>query len=84
VSLSLPLNAFLRVVNNGNKPIPILPEVEDYVTVDIVGIPDHTANFGEILPPHRFNDCGPGSDFVRRIRKASSGYLQMPSGDKDH
>jgi hypothetical protein len=84
VSLSLLVNAFLCVMDNGNKPIPILPEVEDYVTVDVVGIRDHTANFGEILPSHRIDDCGPGGDFVRRIRIASGGYLQMPSGDKDH
>jgi hypothetical protein len=71
-------------VDNRNKPIPILPEVEDYVSVDIVGIPDQTANFGEILPPCRFNDCCPGFDFVRRIRIAIDGFLQVPSGDKVH
>jgi hypothetical protein len=84
MSLSLLVNAFLCVVDNGNKPIPILAEVEDYVTVDIVGIPKHTANFGEIPPPHRFNDCRPGFDFVCRIRISIGGYLQMPSGDKVH
>jgi hypothetical protein len=84
VSLSLPVNAFLRVVDNGNKPIPILPEVEDDVTVDIVGIPDHTANFGEILPPRRFDDYRPGFDFVCRVRISIGGYLQMPSGNKVH
>jgi hypothetical protein len=84
VSLSLLVNAFLCVVNNGNKPIPILTEVEDNVTIDIVGIPDRTTNFCEILPPHRFDDCRPGVDFVCGIWISIAGYLQMPSGDKVH
>ncbi len=84
MTLSLLVNALFCVVDNGNEPIPILPEVEDHVTVDIVSIPKHTANFGEILPSHCFNDCRPSFDFVCRIRISIGGYLQMPSGDKVH
>jgi len=84
MALSLLVSTFFCVVDDRDKPIPILPKVEDYVPGHIVGISDHTTNFGEILPPHRFNDCRPGFDFVRRIWIAIDGYLQMPSGDNVH
>ena len=59
MALGLLVKAFLCVMNNGDKPIPILPEGENNLTVDIVAIHDHTPNFGEILPPYRFKRSPP-------------------------
>jgi hypothetical protein len=65
----------LRVVDDGDKPVSILPEVEDHIPINIIGIPKHVANLGKILPPYRFNDCRPRSDFFCHVRIAIDGFL---------
>jgi hypothetical protein len=84
MAVSLLGRLFFSVVDNRDEPIPVLAEVEDHIPVDKVGITDHIPNFGEILPAYHFNDRYPGFDFVRGIRVAIGGRLQMPSSDKVH
>jgi hypothetical protein len=81
---SLLLISRLGVVNDGDKPISILPEIEHHVRVDIVGIREHVPNLRKVVPSDGFDDRYPGSDFARRIRIALSGFVQMPSSDDVH
>jgi hypothetical protein len=71
-------------VNDGNKPISILPEVEDHVSIDIIGIREHAPNIRKVTPPDSFDDRCPGSDFICRIRVALRGPVQMPSSNDVH
>ena len=81
---SLPLIDCLGEVNDGDKSISILPEVEDNISVDIVGICEHAPNLRKVVPSDSFDDGCPGSDFVCRVRIALSGFAQMPSRDDVH
>jgi hypothetical protein len=71
-------------VDDGDKPISILSEVEHYVPVDIIGILKQAANFRKIVPSNRFDNHCPRFDFVCRIRIAIDGFTQMPSGYDVH
>jgi hypothetical protein len=74
----------LGIVDDGDRPVSILPEVEDRVPVDIIGICKHAANFQKFVPPDSFDYRRPSFDFVCRIRIAMDGFVQMPSGDDIH
>jgi hypothetical protein len=74
----------LGVVDDGDKPVSILPDVEDHIAIDIIGIFKHAANFQKVMPPDHFNDRRPSFDFVCRIPIAIDGLVQMPSCDYVH
>jgi hypothetical protein len=71
-------------VNDGDKPISILPDVEDHISVDIIGIREHAPNLRKVTPPGSFDDRCPSSDFICRIRVALRGFVHMPSSDDVH
>jgi hypothetical protein len=52
--INVPPSLFLvyrfGVVDDGNEPVSILPEVEHHIPVDTIGIGEHAANFREFLP----------------------------------
>ena len=74
----------LGIVDNGDKPVSIVPEVEDHIPIDIIGIYEHAANFGKIPPSDRPDDRDPGFDLVCRIRIALNGSVEMLAGDDVH
>lgn len=43
----------LGVMDNGDEPIAISPNVEDYISILVVGILEHLTHFCEIVPASR-------------------------------
>jgi hypothetical protein len=72
------------VVNDRDKPVSVLPKVEDYISIDIISVLKHTAHFLEVLPSDSSDYRRPSPDFVCRIRITIDGFVQMPSGDDVH
>ena len=66
----LPFTRRLCVVDNGDKPVPVLSDVKDHVANHGIGILKHAANFRKIVPPDRLDNGHPSFDFVRCIRVA--------------
>lgn len=65
--LGLPLIRCLSIVDDGYKPVPVVPNVKDHVAVDRIGILEHGANIIKILPANRLDNDGPSLDLARRI-----------------
>lgn len=74
----------LCVVNHRNEPVPILPDVEDDVSVHGIGILEHGADFDEMMPSNCVDDRRPGPNFVRRIRVSTDSLAQMPARHDMH
>ena len=70
MSFGLPFTRRLRIVDDGDKPVPVLSDVKDHVAIDKIGILKHAAHFRKIVPADRLDDAHPSFDFVRRIRVA--------------
>jgi hypothetical protein len=58
---------FARIVNDRNQPVTILPNVEDHVSIHIIGIFEHLPYFNEVSPPHLAHDPVPGSNLPGRL-----------------
>ena len=74
----------LRVVNDCHKPIAILPNVEDNVSLDIVRVFERIANLRKIVPSNLFDDNHPCFDLVRRIWELPHRLVQMLTRDDVH
>jgi hypothetical protein len=81
----MPLGSLLvlcaRVVNDRDEPVTVLSNVENHVSLHIVGILERAANFREIVPSSPFDDNNPCLDLVRRIRALLHGLMQMFARD---
>jgi hypothetical protein len=71
-------------VDDGYKPVPVVPNVEDHVAIDKIGILEHAANVIKIMPPDRLDNGGPCHDFVRRIWVAFHCIPQMLTRNDMH
>ena len=69
VAFSLLRIAGFGIVDNGDEPVPVLPDVEDDVAIDIVSALEVAADLREIVPANGFNDRHPGLDLVYSIGK---------------
>jgi hypothetical protein len=78
------LNFRSCVVNDGDKAISVLSEIKNHVSIDIIDIRKHAANFQKVVPSNGFHDRRPGFDFVCGIRIAIDRFLQMSSGNDVH
>jgi hypothetical protein len=56
--LSLPFLRGLRIVDHRYEPVPVLSNIEDHVTIHIIGVPENTAKFLEIMPSDSFHKLG--------------------------
>ena len=65
------------VVNDCDEPVAVLPNVENYVSLHIVGIFERAANFWKIVPSNLFDENHPCSDLVRGIWMLQHGIVQM-------
>ena len=72
------------VVNDCDEPVTVLPNVENRVSLPIVGILDRAANLLEIVPSNPFDDNHPCFDLVRRIWILLHGLVQMLARDDMH
>lgn len=79
-----PFTCRLSVVNDGDEPVPIAPDVKDHVTVHSISVLERAANIIEIVPANRLDDGDPGFDFVRRIRVVSHCLTQMLTHNDMH
>ena len=84
MSLCLLFTRRLRIVDDGNKPVPIVPNIKNYVAVHRIGILEHGTNFVHVVPPGCFNDTDPCFDFVRRIRVIFNRFAQMLTRNDMH
>jgi hypothetical protein len=72
------------VVNDGDKSVSVLSDIEDHVAIYIIGILEQTANFWEIVPTDTFYDAYPRLDFVRRIAVLLYCFGHMPARNDMH
>jgi len=72
------------VMNDCDEPITVLPNVENHVSLHIVGILERAANLREIVPSNSFDDYRPCFDFVRRIWVLPHGLVQMLARNDMH
>lgn len=82
--LGLPFIRCLGIVDNGYKPVPVVPDVKDHVAVHGIGILEHAANIIKIVPANRLDNGGPDFDFVRRIWVAFHRLPQMLTRNDMH
>jgi len=84
----MPLGSLLTrcfcVVNDYDESIAVLPNVEKYVSLHIVGIFERAANLGKIVPSNLFDDSHPCFDLVRRIWVLAHRLVQMLTRDDMH
>ncbi len=74
----------LCVVDDGDKPVPILSDVKDHIVIHMIGILKHPANVRKTVPPDRLNDAHPRLDFLPRIRMAFHRLAQMLTRNDVH
>ncbi len=84
VSLGSSLLRRFRVVNDCDESVPILPDVEDHVSLHIVGVFERVANLRKIVPSSFFDYRYPRLDFVGRIRMVLPSLVQMPASNDVH
>ena len=72
------------IVNDRDESVPIPPDIEDHVAIDIIGVLKHLPHFGKIVPANRLNEACPGFHFTRCIRVLLYRFAQMPAGNDMH
>lgn len=84
--MSFGLHFFRRlcIVDNGDKPVTVPSDVKDHVTLDVIRILKHAANFVKIVPADPLDDTHPRFDFPRRVRIAFHRLAQVLSRNDDH
>ena len=71
-------------MDDGYKPVPVVPNVEDHIAIDKIGVLEHAANLIKIVPTDRLDNGGPCLDFVRRIWVAFYRLPQMLTRNEMH
>lgn len=71
----------LGVVNDGNESVSVPPNVEDHVSIDVIGVLEHRPYFREIVPADHLDDARPGFNFTRCTRVLSYRFAQMPAAN---
>jgi hypothetical protein len=79
--LRLPLLRRLRIVDDGYKPVPVVPNVKDDVAFYRIGIFERSADLIKFVPANRLDNGGPGCNFVRCIWVGFHRLLSPPSRD---
>jgi hypothetical protein len=84
VTLRALLMRCFRVVNHGDQPVPVLPNVKDHVTPNVIRIFKSATNFRKIVPANGFHNGCPRFDLVRRIWVILDRLTQMLQRDDVH
>src|SRR5450755_3604432 len=82
--VDMPFGRGLRIVNDGDEPEPIPANVEHHVSVYIIGIGEHAADFQKIVPSSSLKDAYPRLNLIRRTGMSFHGIMQMLAGDDMH
>ena len=64
----LPFLHRLSIVDDGYKPVAVVPDIKDHVAVYKIGILERSADLIKTVPANRLDNGGPSFDFVRCIR----------------
>ena len=72
------------IVDDRDKPVPIVPDVKDHIATHIVSILERASYFRKTVPPDYFDDGRPRFDLVRRILIGFHRLAQMLSRDDMH
>ncbi len=80
----LPLLRRLRIMDDGYKPVAVVPNIKDDVALYRIGILEHSADLIKIVPADRFDDGRPGCDFVRCIWVGFDRFPQVPTRNDVH
>lgn len=84
MSLCSSLLSRFRIVNDRDKSVPILTNIEDHVSLHIVGVFERAANLWKIVPSNLVDYSYPCLDLVRRIRILLHSLVQMLAGNDVH
>ena len=79
-----PVFILARVVDDGDQPVTVLADIEDHVTIHIVGILEDLANLDEIPPSGLTDDAEPSPNLFGGIRILPFGLRQMLARDNVH
>jgi hypothetical protein len=64
--------------------LPMVSDVEDHVTINIVGVLKRAPDFFKTVPPDYFYDTHPSSDFGRGIWVVLNRLAQMLTSNDMH
>ena len=82
--LGLPLLRRLRMVGDGYKPVPVVPDIKDDVTFYRIGIFERSTELIKIVPANGLDNGGPGCNFVRCIWVGFHRVLQVLTRNNVH
>jgi hypothetical protein len=79
-------SAFLlpRIVNHRDQPEAVLPDIEDYISIHIIGIFEDLPHFNEVSPPRLACDSVPGPNLSGCLRILLFGLNQVLACDNVH
>ena len=60
----LPFTRRFSIVDDGYKPVPVVPDIKDHVAIHKIGMLEHAAYFLKIVPTNCLDDADPRFDFV--------------------
>jgi hypothetical protein len=71
-------------MNDGDQSISVLADVEDHVSLHMIGIFEDLAHFREVPPPHVKGDLVPGPNLSCGVWILLFGLAQVPACDNVH
>ena len=84
MSLGLPFLGRFRIVDDCDKSVAILPNIENHISLHVVGVLERGANLWKIVPSNLFDNRYPRTDFVRRIWIFFRSLVQMLARNDVH
>ena len=73
----MPLGLNFGVVDHCDQPVPIPPDIEYDIAIDIVGVLEGAAHLRKTVPSDSFDDLCPGRDLICRVRILLRNLTQM-------
>ena len=74
----------LCIVDNGDQPVTVPSDVKGHISIDVIGILKHAANFVKIVPANPLDNTHPRFDFVRCIGIAFHRLAEVLSRNDEH
>lgn len=84
MAVCLLLRGCSGVVDDGDEPVAIPPQIEDYVAIDGIGILEGLPHVGEMMPADDLDDAGPGFNLTGCVRVELHRFAEVPAGDDMH
>jgi hypothetical protein len=71
-------------MNNGDKPVSVMSDVEDHISIHRIGTLKRAANFVNIVPSDFLDNGNPRFYFIPRIWVLFTRLAQMLAGNNMH